>query len=118
MIIKYVIIMSWSNMAKKNTINTQSLDKIVKQDILTMETNKILEKYDSDINDIIWELLCDLKETSGLLITKRNHYALLRNIYENHIDMDKHINDETNDEINDETYEDFVSWNKNRFAYN
>ncbi len=111
--------MSWSNIAKKNTNNKlQSLDKIGKQEQLNIETNNVLDKYDSDINDIIWELLCDLKETPDFLITNRNHYALLRQIYENQIDMDRHINDEMNDEINDETYEDFVSWNKNRFAYN
>ena len=111
--------MNWANIAKKkNQSSIQLLDKIGKQEQLNIEINNVLEKYDSDINDIIWELLCDLKETPDLLITKRNHYALLRQIYENHIDIDRHINDETNDEINDETYEDFVSWNKNRFAYN
>lgn len=109
--------MSWVSIAKKKTDST-SQNKIEKQEQVNLEINNILEKYDSDINDIIWELVCDIKETSGLLATNRNHYALLRNIYEKHIDMDRHINDETHDEISDETYEDFVSWNKNRFAYN
>ena len=107
--------MSKVNISKYNTNSIISLEK---QEKLTVETNKVFEKYDSDINDIIWDLLCDLKETVGFLVTKRNHYAILRKMYETNIDIDRHINDETNDEINDETYEDFVSWNKNRFAYN
>jgi hypothetical protein len=109
--------MSWVSIAKKKT-DILAQNKIEKQEQVNLEINYIKEKYDSDINDIIWEMICDTKETPGLLVTNRNHYALFRNIYEKHIDMERHINDETQDEINDETYEDFVSWNKNRFAYN
>jgi len=111
--------MSWLNIAKnKNNLSSQSTNRVGKQDQNDIQKNYILEKYDFDINDIIWELLCDIKETPNLLVTNRNHYALLRNIYEKHIDIERHQMDENNDEINDETYEDFVTWNKNRFAYN
>lgn len=111
--------MSWLNIAKNNNnLSSQSTNRVGKQDQNDIQKNYILEKYDCDINDIIWELLCDIKETPNLLVTNRNHYALFRNIYEKHIDMERHQMDENNDEINDETYEDFVSWNKNRFAYN
>jgi hypothetical protein len=109
--------MSWLSITKQKTINNSNI-YLDKHTLLNNDKNSILEKYDSDINDIIWELLCDLKETDGLLTTNRNHYILLKNIYEKHIDIDRHQNDEIFDENNDETYEDFVSWNKNRFAYN
>ena len=109
--------MSWVSIAKKKT-DSISQNKIEKQEQVNLEITYIKEKYDSDINDIIWEMICDIKGIPGFLTTNRNHYALFRNIYERHIDMDRHINDETHDETNDETYEDFVSWNKNRFAYN
>jgi hypothetical protein len=108
--------MSWLDITKrKQKITNSNTNRNIS---VINDKNSIIEKYDSDINDIIWELLCDLKEIDGFLTTNRNHYSLLRNIYEKHIDIDRHQNDEMSDENNDDTYEDFVSWNKNRFAYN